>query len=60
MTNEQTLIINTGGTKRWYLNRKLHREDGPAIEFTDGSKLWYKHGEYHRVDGPAEIGRAHV
>jgi hypothetical protein len=24
---------------------KLHRVDGPAIEFTDGRKLYYEHGE---------------
>jgi hypothetical protein len=36
------------GTKVWYLNGKLHREDGPAVESTDGSKAWYLHGERHR------------
>ena len=28
----------------WYLNGKLHREDGPAVEFSDGIKLWYLNG----------------
>ena len=37
----------------WYLNGKLHREDGPAIECTDGSKSWYIDGKRHREDGPA-------
>lgn len=32
---------------------KLHRLDGPAIEFSDGSKFWYKNGQRHREDGPA-------
>lgn len=35
------------------LNGKLHREDGPAIEFEDGSYEWYLNGLLHREDGPA-------
>ncbi len=30
----------TSGTKEWYLNDELHREDGPAVEDADGSKEW--------------------
>ena len=41
------------GTKEWYLNGKLHREDGPAVEYSDGSKQWYLNGKLHREDGPA-------
>ena len=33
--------IDADGTKRWYLNDKCHREDGPAVECADGSKRWY-------------------
>ena len=33
----------------------LHREDGPAMIFSDGSQYWYKNGYLHREDGPAEI-----
>jgi hypothetical protein len=29
------------GTKKWFLNGKLHREDGPAVEWADGTKRWY-------------------
>ena len=46
-------ITDSNGTKRWHLNGKLHRVDGPAIEFSDGSKKWYLNGKCHRVDGPA-------
>lgn len=28
----------------WHLNGKLHREDGPAVEFSDGINLWYLNG----------------
>ena len=41
------------GTKAWYLNGNLHREDGPAIEDSDGTKHWYLNGLRHREDGPA-------
>ena len=41
------------GTKGWYLNGELHREDGPAFERTDGTKEWYLNGYLHREDGPA-------
>lgn len=37
----------------WYLNGKLHREDGHAVESVDGSKAWYLDGKRHREDGPA-------
>lgn len=35
-------------------NGRLHREDGPAIEYEDGEE-WYIDGVLHRVDGPAII-----
>ncbi len=45
--------IDDIGTKRWFLNHKLHREDGPAVEYANGSKSWWFHGKRHREDGPA-------
>ena len=47
------LIVDQYGTKYWYKNDLLHREDRPAIEYVDGSKFWYLHGKFHREDGPA-------
>jgi len=41
------------GREIWYKNGKVHREDGPAVTWTDGSQFWYQNGEYHREDGPA-------
>jgi hypothetical protein len=32
-----------------------HREDGPAVIFSDGKQFWYRDGMYHRDDGPAII-----
>ena len=37
----------------WWLNGKLHREDGPAVEYVKSDKYWYLNGKYHREDGPA-------
>jgi len=31
----------------------LHREDGPALEYSSRTKCWYINGKFHRVDGPA-------
>ena len=36
----------------WFINGRLHREDGPALD-AFGNKAWYKHGKRHREDGPA-------
>ncbi len=51
--SQPELKIEKDGTKHWYLNGKLHREDGPAVENPDGIKLWYLKGELHREDSPA-------
>ena len=37
------------------INGKLHRTDGPAIEYPDGSNYWYQNDRRHRTDGPAVI-----
>ena len=39
------IIKHADGTKEWYLNGKLHREDGPAIERADGTKEWWLNGK---------------
>jgi hypothetical protein len=46
-------VNNTDGTKFWYLNDKLHREDGPAVEYANGTKRWFLNDKLHREDGPA-------
>jgi hypothetical protein len=50
---EPVMEIDPKGTKAWYLNDKLHRTDGPAVEYSNGGKAWYLNGELHRTDGPA-------
>jgi len=34
-------------------NLIFHREDGPAVEYSDGTKYWFINGKLHREDGPA-------
>ena len=46
-------ITDSAGTVRWYVDGKLHREDGPAIEYTNGDESWYLNDNLHRSDGPA-------
>jgi hypothetical protein len=55
MTNyiKYEVEVYEDGDKHWYLNGKLHREDGPAVERSNGYKSWYLNGKRHREDGPA-------
>ena len=48
------VTVDEEGTILWYnKSNKLHREDGPAVEYADGYKAWYLNGKLHREDGPA-------
>ena len=50
------IIKNQYGEKLWYKDGKLHRDDGPAMEYAHGRKDWYKEGKRHRENGPAFEG----
>lgn len=41
---EYTVKVYPNGSKFWWLNEELHREDGPAIEWSDGRKEWHLNG----------------
>lgn len=43
------------GSKKWYHEGKLHRENGPAVIYSNGHQEWYRKGKLHRDDGPAVI-----
>ena len=53
MKTKPVIEIDEYGSKYWYLNDVIHREDGPAVECSNGDKEWYLNGKLHRVDGPA-------
>ncbi len=58
MDNESFVEINQEGNKYWKnKDGKLHRLDGPAVEWLNGYKAWYENGVLHRLDGPAIIGK---
>ncbi len=40
---ENSLIIRYG-SKEWWLDGKLHRLDGPAVENPNGNNEWYVNG----------------
>ena len=50
---EYTVQVLNNGTHHWWLNGKLHREDGPACEYYNGDRYWYFNGKCHREDGAA-------
>jgi len=54
---ENYQAISFDGTKRWFKNGKLHRDnDKPAVIWSDGEKNWHKDGPLHRDgDKPAVI-----
>ena len=48
------VVVDENGTRRYYnVAGRLHRLDGPAVEYASGSKAWYQNGKRHREDGPA-------
>jgi hypothetical protein len=48
------VTVDDYGTERWYNEQnQLHREGGPAVEYTNGDKSWFFNGKHHREGGPA-------
>ena len=52
---EMTHLMRGGGYEEIHLSAEgnLHREDGPAVVYTNGHSAWYRNGKLHRKDGPA-------
>jgi hypothetical protein len=38
--------IDKNGTKRWWLKGRLHRIDGPAVEYLEGNRFWWFYGDW--------------
>jgi hypothetical protein len=57
MAEKYYVEVDDYGTTYWFAGsgaeRKLHRLDGPAVEYTTGSRAWFQNGQWHRLDGPA-------
>lgn len=45
--------VDEYGIVSWYKDGEKHREDGPAVEWSDGDREWWLNGKRHREDGPA-------
>lgn len=42
---EQHFVQMSNGTRVWFHDKKLHRDDGPAIEYADGrGDIYYING----------------
>ena len=50
--NKPEVMVYPNGDKYWFLNGKLHREDGPAYEHANGTKSWYLNGKFIIVRPP--------
>ena len=46
---------NADGNKYWFLNGKLHRVDGPAVEYVNGTKVWWLNSKHCK---PIEVFKA--
>jgi len=38
-------VIASDGSQYWHLNDDLHRDDGPAVIYSNGYKAWYLNGK---------------
>jgi len=57
MQEQVYTVKSTTNKTQWFNERgKLHRLDGPAVEWAYGSKYWFQEGKLHRLDGPAFEG----
>jgi hypothetical protein len=45
------------GHKKWFYRGKIHRDYGPAMEYSDGiiKVQWFNNDNIHRNDGFAEV-----
>lgn len=43
--NQPWILENENGDRAYFVNNKLHRVTGPALERKDGTSLWFVNGE---------------
>lgn len=53
--DDQPAVIYPDGTKWWYRDGVLHRDNGPAVVWENGVEEWFRDGVRDRADGPAVI-----
>ena len=50
------VVVDDFGATRWFKDAEhsiRHRENGPAVEYSNGFEAWFQNGQRHRTDGPA-------
>ena len=55
LDKQASSIIKLFDCVEYRLKDELHREDGPAVEWSNGSQEYWVNGKRHREDGPAII-----
>lgn len=50
---DEPAVIDANGSKQWWINGEIHRENKPAVIFANGDTQWWHHGLLHRLNGPA-------
>ena len=53
LDEEHATRVLPDGTKEWYQNGQLHRDDGPAIVRPDGTEEWWQDGR--EIDPPPSV-----
>jgi hypothetical protein len=54
LEEESFPFVSVQGVRTWRnLIGKIHRIEGPAIEYNNGDTEWFLNGMRHRLDGPA-------
>ena len=53
--SDQVYLDLTVAELFYFDKEKLHRTNGPALEFVNGGEQWRVNGQLHRTDGPAAI-----
>jgi hypothetical protein len=49
------IVKDHNGAIFYYKDGYFHREDGPAIIYSEKHKTWYFEGLLHNLNGPAKI-----
>lgn len=54
-TQPAAICIRADGVivEEWYRFGLYHRDNGPAVSYSNGDEVWYQYGKLHREDGPA-------
>lgn len=58
--NQPWILENEEGDRAYFVNDKLHRVNGPAIERKDGATFWFVNGQAVQAFPFGEEGKANI